>query len=171
MEVKELKTGYKVTKDNSTVYVNRSAIYDFNDELISLLTFGELIDFYTFHCGIPSDLNKYLVRKIELYDKSTNVNSFIYNGNSHWLDKSQRAGIARCLDSSDEDFTLILGEEWVQLPKDSVKQFLANLDLYAHKCYLVTQSHLKQAKQLTTLQEFKEFDYTADYPEKVILSI
>ena len=44
-----------------------------------------------------------LKKKINLYDKSQNVNSFIYKGKMYWLDKQQRSCIKTITESNLEN--------------------------------------------------------------------
>ena len=83
-----------------------------------------------------------LMKKIELYDKSQAVNSFMYKGKSYWLDKQQRTCLKNVVDSDLENIELVFKDQSLTLPSKIVKQFLINLEVYAYKCYVTTTKHL-----------------------------
>lgn len=60
-----------------------------NEELLSELDMNTLPETLYGVLGLyPTNLyQSILLKKIEQYDKSDNVNSFIYKGNKYWLDK------------------------------------------------------------------------------------
>ena len=53
--------------------------------------------------------------------------------------------------------------------KDNVTalDMLDGIELYASACYDVTQMHLSKLGEMTTVEEVKNYDYTAFYPEKL----
>jgi hypothetical protein len=70
---------------------------------------------------------------------------------------------------SGNTMSVVLGDEVIEVNTEDFKKFLTNLELYASKCYLQTQSHLKASKELKTIEDIINYDYTSGYPEKVIL--
>jgi len=48
---------------------------------------------------------------------------------------------------------------------------LARLEVYAAECYNKTTDHTFAINQLTTVEEIKEYDYMADYPEKLTFDL
>lgn len=107
--------------------------------------------------------------KIETYDKTTEVNSFFYNGNTYWFNKSERVGLMNLANCSGKTMSLVLGDEVVELSIDKVKNFLSELELYAAKCFVNTSKHLNAIKSLETVEDIINYDYTSGYPEKVTL--
>ena len=115
----------------------------------------------------PKTLNKILTHKIDNYDTSENVNSFIINGESFWLDKNTRVGLMHLANCSEGDVELMLKDRILTIPVDVAKYFLAQLEIYAGKCYLQTQKHLLAIKDLHTIEDIINYDYTKGYPDKV----
>ena len=66
---------------------------------------------------------------------------------------------------------LVLGSEVLTIPIDIAKAFLAQLEVYAGKCYLQTQKHLLAIKDLHTIEDIINYDYTKGYPEKITFNL
>lgn len=114
-------------------------------------------------------LQKILLAKIEYYDSSENVNSFIFKGNPCWLDKNTRVGLVNLANSTSEPISLFLDPNFIELDPEKMKQYLAQIEVYASKCYINTQRHLQCAKLLRTESEMLDYDYTTGYPDKITL--
>lgn len=110
---------------------------------------------------------KVLKSKIEQYDSSEEVNSFLINGNKFWLDKATRVGLMHLANCSKDNIQLVLGDKILTIPVDKAKDFLAQLEVYAGQCYLQTQKHLLAIKELKTIEDIINYDYTKGYPEKI----
>lgn len=110
---------------------------------------------------------KVLRSKIEQYDSSEKVNSFLINGNKFWLDKTTRLGIMHLANCSKDNIQLVLGDKILTIPVDKAKDFLSQLEVYAGQCYLQTQKHLLAIKELRTIEDIINYDYTKGYPEKI----
>lgn len=114
-------------------------------------------------------LLKILKAKIQDYDTSDNVNSFVMGGKKLWLDKNTRVGLMHLANCSTSALQLVLDGTVMSFSPDFVKEFLAKLEVYAGQCYLQTQLHLMQVSNLTTIEEMINYDYTTGYPEKITL--
>lgn len=115
----------------------------------------------------PKTLKKILLHKIEQYDTSENVNSFIINGESFWLDKNTRVGLMHLANCSEDSVQLVLKDRILTIPVDVAKYFLSQLEVYAGKCYLQTQKHLLAINDLHTVEDIINYDYTKGYPDKI----
>jgi hypothetical protein len=60
------------------------------------------------------------------------------NGIKYWFDKATRVSLVNLVNSSEEDVSFILGSEIVTLSKEKASKFLANLEVYASKCFIKT---------------------------------
>lgn len=162
-------------------YENRSYIIYKGDTLKTLLTHSELVvlpmsvwktllekkDGIVFY----NTLYRILEAKIKQHDKSSNVNGFYYNDKEYWYDKDTRVGLQTLVNSSTEDITLILGDNFIELSIDKARQFLQQLEVYAGKCYINTNKHLQAIKSLKTIEDLINYDYTSGYPSKITLEI
>lgn len=115
-------------------------------------------------------LQHILLYKINQYDESNEVNSFFYKDNQYWLDKSTRVGLQNLLTCSDGNLQLALGDNIIELSHDKAKDFLNQLELYSAKSYINTHKHINNVKQLHTVEDIINYEYTCGYPEKLTLN-
>ena len=115
-------------------------------------------------------LKNILKKSIVYYDTSKYVNSFYYQDKQYWLSKDVRIGLFRLIDSGAKQITLQLNDNYLIISSDKLKEFLNQLEIYAGKCFSITAEHLQNIKQLNTIEELLKYDYTAKYPNKVILN-
>lgn len=142
----------------------------YNDELLNMYSMPELHKLYALYFGnYEYEYKNILKAKINLYDQSEKVNSFIFKEKSLWLDKATRVGLMHLANCSTEDIQLILGDQILTFSPDFVKEFLTRLEVYAGKCYVQTQKHLIAVDALKTPEEIINYDYTTGYPEKIVL--
>lgn len=141
-----------------------------NDELLSLYSMSELDTLYKKYFGNYKAMYPHiLTKKIKLYDSSDEVNSFIIDGQKFWLDKATRVGLMHLANCSIDDLQLVLGDKILTFPVEFAKDFLMRLEVYAGQCYLQTQKHLLAVKELKTVEDILNYDYTTGYPEKITL--
>ena len=112
-----------------------------------------------------------LLVQISLYDKSNNVNSFIVNGIDFWLDKNTRVGLAHLANCTEGVMQLVLGDTVLEIESSVMKEMLVQLERYAAQCYLQTQKHLIAIKELKTVEDIINYDYTKGYPEKLTFTV
>lgn len=157
--------------NDTTYFINK------RDNLLHLLEREELLqlplsawkellllkDNYVSNNSLFTILNK----KIDQFDSSLEVNSFIFNNNYLWLDKATRVGLVNLVNSSVDNVILALGDQLVTIPVDVAKQFLAALEVYAGECYVNTAKHKIAIKELKSQDELINYDYTTGYPEKL----
>jgi len=164
----------KIVLNSGTVY----SLEDFyvsnllkNDSLLNELDMKTLPDTFIKVFGVKCfDAYKpILLRKIDLYDQSPAVNSFIYKGKPYWLDKQQRSCMKTVAESGLETIEIVFGEHNIVLPAEFVKQFILNLEAYAYKCFVVTAKHKQRASALTNYEDILNYDYTSGYPDKIVL--
>lgn len=119
------------------------------------------------------------VAELEAYDSSEEVNSFLVNiGNEAvmaWFTPEQRADYKNSIDAAellgrDVVRPVINGRE-IKLPVSVAKTALAKIQLYANKCYGVTEQHKANVMALTTIEEVEAYDYHTGYPERLKFEI
>lgn len=141
-----------------------------NPELLNKYSMQELDEIYKTYIGdYVHCYGDILSAKINLYDNSSEVNSFIFKGSPMWLDKATRVGLMHLVNCSSDKVQVVLENEIITFSKDEAKDFLTQLELYAGQCYLQTQKHLLAVKQLKTAEDFINYNYTTGYPDKIIL--
>lgn len=142
-----------------------------NEQLLNELEMEDLPEVFQKAFGIYCEdyYKPILLKKIELYDQSSNVNSFVYKGNSYWLDKQQRSCMKTVAECGLENIEIVFGDQNITLPAEFVKQFILNLEAYAYKCYINTAKHLQNAQNLYKYSDILNYNYKTGYPEKIIL--
>lgn len=105
------------------------------------------------------------------YDSSNNVNEFYVNEIPMWLDKATRTGLMLRFNAEiamgKKETVLWYGNISVPLQLTIAIQMLYALEVYASKCYDVTQSHIAYIESLENIEEVDAYDYVVGYPEKL----
>ena len=164
-------------------YVNeeKSTLYDVmllqgtNDQIDDIY-YNIQVDF-----GIESPISKLdqakkeIIRKIDEYDTSVNVNSFKLNGVDVWLSKDTRVGLMNSISiekaAGKEQSVLWFNNICVTVNCDSAIQMLSALELYALDCYNKTAEHKANVQNLSSIEEVHNYDYTQGYPNKLEFTI
>lgn len=123
------------------------------------------------------ECQKRLLReRITAYDSSDHVNSFTIGGIRTWLDKATRVGLKLRFEAEQRSgkTETTLWQNGMQFPLPLVGDVTAidmldGIELYASACYDTTQMHLAAINTLTSVEEVKNYDYLAGYPEKLNL--
>lgn len=140
-----------------------------NNSILNELSFSDLQAIWKELYGIPKNLKEFLLKKIELYNSSSSINSFIYQGKEYWLDKNNRNSLWNISNSSLGDIEFVVGDEIITMSSLKLKAFLLKLEVYAYKCFVNKVKHLKEAKKLEKVEDMINYDYTTNYPEKITL--
>ena len=108
-----------------------------------------------------------LEKKINKYDLERN--SFTYKGDEIWWDKVTRISLSNLVNSMSDNVQIVIGEKIYDFTKEELKNLLDSLELYANKVYVQTHKHLIAIKQLQTVDDLVNYNYTLGYPEKVVI--
>ena len=115
-----------------------------------------------------------LINKINEYDTSDTINSFLINGESAWFDKSTRVGLVNSItiekNAGKETTTLWINGKGISVKCDEALQILNHLELYALNCYNITSRHKEIVNSLTSVEQVEAYDYTIGYPDKVTIT-
>ncbi len=139
---------------------------------------GEVADL--FNVGKASNevvesARKVLLDNITKYDVSDNVNGFHVNGKFMWFDKNTRTSLMNTLqiekNAGYEVTTMWWDAVSYTIPVALFEQMLSALELYAKESYNVTQSHLAEAKAITTYSALAAYDFTEGYPEMLHFNV
>jgi hypothetical protein len=111
------------------------------------------------------------VTQINGYNNSSAVNGFKLGGKTMWLTLEERQAVKIALDAYEHSGETTMTEVWggteYTLPLASYKDMLARIEVYALKCQNITEKHLQAVKELTTVEDVCDYDYTAGYPEMI----
>ena len=120
-------------------------------------------------------IKEMILNEIDIYDNSSEVNSFFLNGFPVWLNKDTRVGLMNSTNiqkaAGHEETTLWLGTTPLVINCDLAINLLGALELYALDCFNRTAEHKKNIEQLETIEDLINYDYTEGYPEKLNLEI
>lgn len=120
------------------------------------------------------------IQDINDYDTSAMVNGFDIERNgeivmSSWLTPEERANYRNSIDSAElvglTELSLYIGEMPVILPVQTAKLMLAQIQLYADQCFIVTKQHIAAVEALETVGEVDAYDISADYPNKLVFTL
>lgn len=117
------------------------------------------------------EVRKNKVSEIQLFDKSKDVNSFVFADETVWVDKSTRVGLFNSISIEEKagkaDTALWLNGVKYVVPISDALSMLNEIELYALDCYNVTQSHIAAVGALHTIEEIENYDYKTGYPVKL----
>lgn len=109
-------------------------------------------------------------QKIEDYDRTKNV--FSISGEDMWLTFDERSRILASLEAYEalgqETMTKWFNGQAFTFPLDTWKLMLAELEIYASEVLNTTEQHKYNVKQLTNVDDIEAYDYTSQYPNKVM---
>ena len=125
----------------------------------------------------PLDLVKEcMISEIDDYDTSPSVNSFLLNGISTWLSKDTRVGLMNSISIQKNSgltttTTLWLGTTPLSIGCNDAIAMLSGLENYALMCFNKTAKHKKNIGVLEHVSDVVGYDYTAGYPDKLVINI
>ena len=110
--------------------------------------------------------------EITMYDQSNEVNSFTINGAlTSWFTAAERSNYKSSIEAAkllgQNTLAFFVGDMLLQVPTTEAEYMLAQIQLYADRCFLVTKNHKVNVMNLETIEEVESYDYTRDYPEKL----
>lgn len=116
---------------------------------------------------------------IESYDNSDTVNGFDIvmgeNTMTAWIHPEQRANYKNSLDSAEllglTEVHPVFNGIQLTLETAMAKMALAQIQLYADQCFIVTEQHKAAVEALDTIEAVDGYDYTLGYPEKLTFNL
>jgi hypothetical protein len=111
--------------------------------------------------------------ELDYHDKSDMVNSFIFRGNTTWLDRDTRTSLRITAQNMREEGYYYM-TYWVngsphEITCENMLNLLRSVELYAYECYRVTSVHRSNINACNTIEELEGYDYRIGYPDKVII--
>lgn len=119
------------------------------------------------------------IADLEEYDSSPSVNEFtVITGVDEiqgWFAPEQRSNYKNSLDAAellsvDVVHPVFQGRVF-ELPVNYAKTALAQIQLYADKCYVVTEQHKAGINNLTSVEAVDAYDFMTGYPEKLVFDL
>lgn len=134
----------------------------------------------TYYCeDTPISLESVKLKKLEQlaeYDKSDTVNDFTVNETTHmWFSPEERSNFKSSIESAKilgvETLQMFLDETLFTIPTAQAEIMLAQIQMYADQCYIVTKRHQINVKKLNTIRKVERYDFTTGYPQKLNFDI
>lgn len=124
------------------------------------------------HVRNIDDAKNEMKSRIERYDDSEEVNQFIINGViTGWFTPSERSNYKSSIDAAKlvgiETLTFFVGNNMMEITPSVAEQLLAQIQLYADQCFIVTKQHKLNVDALETMEEVDAYNYKQGYPEKL----
>lgn len=128
------------------------------------------------HVRNIEDAKNEMIGKIEQYDQSSNVNGFtINNAIEAWFTPSERSNYKSSIDAAKllglDSLSFYVGDVMLDITPSIAEGLLAQIQLYADQCFIVTKQHKAAVEALQTIEEVDNYDYTAGYPDKMNFDI
>ena len=129
----------------------------------------------TSEAALTAAAQKMVFAEIEKHDASPAGNGFMLNGQRVWLNKDTRVGlmnstsIAKAMGK--KTTTLWFGGMQIEVNCDKAIGLLSALEMYALECFNVTAAHKKAVAEMSTVEEVLAYDYTAGYPEVLMMNV
>ena len=126
------------------------------------------------------DAKQEKISEIDIYDQSNSVNSFdvVQNGEvvaSSWLTPAERSNYRSSIDAAElvglTELSLYIGEMPITLPTATAKLMLAQIQLYADQCYIVTKQHKATVEVMESIEAVDVYDVTVGYPQKLVFNL
>lgn len=126
------------------------------------------------------DAKEQKLLEIDNYDKSPSINEFIISSQGQpvatsWLTPEERANYKNSIDAAKliglDTLSLYIDEIPITLTTQQAELMLAQIQLYADQCFIITKRHKANVQRLETIEEVDNYDITTDYPTKLIFSI
>lgn len=113
--------------------------------------------------------------EIEAYDKSPEVNSFTIGEQEMWLTVEERQQLTTQLQIHQsvgrEAMTKWFNGQEFTFQLSQWQQMLIALEIYAGDALNVTESHKAAVNALNSVDSINSYDYTTNYPDKLIFVI
>ena len=119
------------------------------------------------------------IAELEAYNDSENVNQFyvVKDGVTvtDWLTPEKRSNYRNSIDAAKlvglASLSLYVGGMPVTLPTYIAEQMLAQVQLYADQCFIVTEQHNANIEALESVMAVDGYDIAKGYPEKPVFNL
>lgn len=120
------------------------------------------------------DVYNYLVNIIKEYDKSNEINHFIYNNYHYWFSKDERVALKYkfevLLNKGESTGLVWFGSKPYEVNVVEMLDFIEDLEYYAIQCNDVTRTHLNEIKVINNTEELLRYNITKDYPTSIVMN-
>ena len=119
------------------------------------------------------------IAELEAYDDSDAVNSFeiVMDGKtmSAWIEPDKRSNYRGSLEDCEllgvTDIEVPIAGMLIPMTVADARVKLAQVQLYADRCTIVTEGHKYAINALSTIEDVEAYDFTVGYPEKLTFDV
>ena len=119
------------------------------------------------------------IAELEAYDDSNAVNSFdiVVDGKtiSAWIEPDKRSNYRGSLEDCEllevTNIEVPIAGMLIPMTVADARVKLAQVQLYADRCTIVTEGHKYAINALTSIEEVEAYDFTTGYPEKLVFDM
>lgn len=120
----------------------------------------------------PDMVRKVRIAEVTQYDKSAEVNDFIFAGKHMWFDKNTRTVLVHSMNvekAAGKETTDLYDNDNERhvIAIDTALDIFAQIELYAKSCYKKTAEHKAQLSALDDIDELLAYDIKVGYPERL----
>ena len=113
-----------------------------------------------------------MIDKIDNYDTSSDVNGFTVNGViDGWFTPEERSNYKSSIDAAKllgiSALTFFLGDMEMTVTPTQAEYMLAQIQLYADQCFVVTKEHKIAVEAMETIKAVDSYEYRIGYPNKI----
>jgi hypothetical protein len=118
-----------------------------------------------------------MIQKINEYDSSDNVNAFNVHDTEHdatfdgWFTPDERSNYKSSIDAAKligvSALTFFIGDLQLEVTPTQAEYMLAQIQLYADQCYIVTKQHKIDVNGLDTIASVDAYPYQQGYPNNI----
>lgn len=127
------------------------------------------------HIRTIDEAKKDAINRINIYDSSRAVNNFIVNGKDAWFTANERNNYKQSIDAAKllniDTLSFFIGDTLYSISTDVAEQLLAQIQLYADQCFLITKQHKLNIENIynslaeDTISKLDNYDNTINYPK------
>lgn len=126
-----------------------------------------------------AEIKEEKIADIDKHDQSESVNGFnvVKDGNTvtAWLTKEERANYRSSIEAAElagiDTLHLFIADMPIELGVQTAKMMLAQIQLYADQCYIVTKQHKAEVMAMDNGTEIMNYDVTVGYPTRLTFTI
>lgn len=108
------------------------------------------------------DAKNDMLRKIDEFDKGESVNNFTVNGINAWFTPAERNNHKQSVDAAKlmgvEQLSFYIGDNLMTISTTGAEQVLAQIQLYADNCFIVTKQHKLNVEALANVEIERDED-------------
>ena len=165
--------------DGISIVIDNMRVFNPSDEQLVAAGYTEYVEPEPTPEQLLERAKQQKIAEIEAYDQSDAVNGFevVKDGQAitAWIEPEKRSNyrgsLEDCVLLGVADIEVPIAGMLIPMTVADARVKLAQVQLYADSCTIVTESHKAAILLLQSVQAVKEYDFTAGYPPKLTFSV